>query len=188
MIDRIDLFVLVADIDAQAVINAILERPFDLGIRPVRFTVTRHPARDNGVARKGADFLRTIVPKDSVDKVLLVWDHHGSGFERSTATESARIVQERLDSNTWLGRSCAVPIEPELEAWLWCDRQSIGNPAPTARLNPKEDLIRMNGGRKLLPARFAELGRKADLKLWEASPSFHTLVTHLRRWFPPKLH
>jgi hypothetical protein len=70
-----DLFVLTADTDTLAVMNAVLARPGDLGIRPVSFKVDRHVGRDPGVVKDGPELARMKAPKREFGKVILLWDH-----------------------------------------------------------------------------------------------------------------
>lgn len=121
-----DLFVLTADADALAVMNAVLARPGDLGIRPVSFRVDRHFGRDPGVVKDGPELARMKAPKREFSKVILLWDHQGSGWEpRFTPAESEARIQARLDGVSWKDHSCAIALAPELEAWLCQDSSAI---------------------------------------------------------------
>lgn len=77
-----DLFVLTADLDALAVMRAVPGRPQAIGIRPISFEIDRHPMRDSGVVSTGPELVR--LRKTTFDRVLLLWDHHGSGWEIGT--------------------------------------------------------------------------------------------------------
>jgi len=50
-----DLLVSAADADAQAFMTSILSRPQAVGIKPITFTVDRHPLRDSGMVQTGPE-------------------------------------------------------------------------------------------------------------------------------------
>jgi len=113
-----DLLVLVADADALAFLRAVLLRSEALGIRAITFDIDRHPLRDAGMVQTGAELAR--MRKGRYEKLLLVWDHHGSGKERrKTPGEAAAEMQAKLDDFTWRDNSAVTVLVPELEQWLW---------------------------------------------------------------------
>jgi hypothetical protein len=204
-----DLFVFAADADAGAVVRAVLERPLSLGIRPITFDVDRHPYRDPGMIVSGPEFAR--LHKGKYQRVILVWDHCGSGCEkRFDATQSAERIQTRLDTCTWKDCSAAVAIVPELEEWLWRNRPSICShfqidatqleawaaefgrqfdrtADSIIREKPKEAfeyVVREKKRRPISPADYGKIAARAGLKSWRDSESFALLVETLRRWFP----
>ncbi len=78
------------------------------------------------MVKKAPEIARVMVDKLSYSRLLLTWDHHGSGWEsRRTCGWAAERIQERLDGVTWIGRSAAVVMVPELEEWLWRCPESI---------------------------------------------------------------
>jgi hypothetical protein len=119
-------------------------------------------------------------------------------------------MQERLDGVTWLGRSAALALAPELEEWLWCCPESIARhlgadtaefeklfaqavaklertPERARRELPKELFELVVYGRrrrKPLPEDFSKIAERADLELWLKSASFARLAGVLRTWFP----
>src|SRR5690349_1171431 len=100
-----DLFVLTADSDSQALIRSILVRYKALGIRQISFDVSRHSGRDPGMVKDGPELARMLVNKTKYERLILVWDHHGSGWESRSPGDAARRIQERLDGTTWTDRS-----------------------------------------------------------------------------------
>lgn len=112
-----DLLVYVADADALAFMEAILNRPQALGIRSVNFDIERHPLRDAGMVQSGAELAR--MKKGKYRRALLMWDHHGSGRDhRQTPAEVEKEIQDKLDSYTWSGNSAVTVLVPELEQWI----------------------------------------------------------------------
>jgi hypothetical protein len=121
-------------------------------------------------------------------------------------------IQKRLDGVTWIDRSAAVVLVPELEEWLWhCPAtvaRCLGSKAgefdvATAlvvtkldrsrkrccREKPKElfeGVLYHKKRRKPLPEDFEMLGSHANLANWSASETFGRLVEILRAWFPAK--
>ncbi len=75
-----DLFVLTADLDAKVVMQSVLQRHRSLSIRPISFGVDRHTMRDAGVVKDGPELVRQY--KGMYGKVLLLWDYHGSGWQK----------------------------------------------------------------------------------------------------------
>lgn len=63
-----DLLLYVADADAQAFMNSLLNRPLALGIREITFSIERHPQRDPGMVQSGSELTRMKkrkIPKGS---------------------------------------------------------------------------------------------------------------------------
>ncbi|MEW5952506.1 MAG: hypothetical protein AB1815_01935 [Bacillota bacterium] len=203
-----DLFVLTADADAMAAMTSVLKRHMFIGIRPVAFDVYRHTMRDSGVVKDGHVFVRRY--KGKYHKVLLIWDHHGSGFDSLEPRRCIEIVQERLNLVTWQGDSGAVVLVPELEEWLWhneaslCKRLGISTAdlqiwveeyvkkknttvARVKQEQPKElfEYVCIEKARRTIsPKDFEEIARVASLVDWQNSDSFRAVVSLLQSWFP----
>ena len=198
-----DLFVFVADADAQAVLKTVLQRHQSLQIRPITFDVDRHTMRDNGMVRDGPELLGLRLKKSEYERVLLVWDYAGSG-QRSDATECAAAVRARLEQVSWRDRCAAVVIVPELEEWLWHNPASIakvlnvsaadlnqtaddGPMKPLLEEPPKEKFERVLYRQlrcKPLPRDFERIAQTASLAQWRNSSSFALSCDVLRAWFP----
>lgn len=203
-----DLFVLTADTDAMVAMRSVLQRHMSIGIRPVTFDMDRHTMRDSGVVRDGHVFVRRH--KGKYHKVLLLWDHHGSGFDSLEPRRCIEIVQERLNLVTWQGDSGAVVLVPELEEWLWhneaslCSRLGISTAdlqiwveeyarkknttvAKVKQEQPKElfEYVCIEKARRTIsPKDFQEIARVASLVDWQNSDSFRAIVSLLQSWFP----
>ena len=206
-----DLFVLTADSDMQALMRAVLARNRDLQIHPITFEVQRFPGRDSGMVKQGPEIARVLVKKTDYSRLILIWDHHGSGCHTLRPEEAVKRIQQRLDGVTWADRSGAVVVVPELEDWLWHCPGSIARllgitagefDAGTARAatqlqrtrercrleSPKElfeAVLYQKKRRKPLPEDFKTLGSSANLKNWNGSETFARVVEILRAWFPP---
>jgi hypothetical protein len=182
-----DLFVLTADADMQAVFRSVLARPDALGIRAVDFDVDRHYRRDSGVYTEGPEFLRDERKSQDFHRFILALDHHGSGCHKRPV-DCAGILQTRLDSCSFTDRSAVIVIEPELEAWLAQDQAVIGDsPDREGVTDPKrqlEQLFLKRHHRKPRPVDFEQIASRANLELWNSSPSFHLLKETLQNWFP----
>jgi hypothetical protein len=205
-----DLYVFTADADALAVIRSVLARPLAIGIRPVTFKVNRHTGRDPGMVRSGPELARMRVPKTAFEKLVLIWDHKGSGWEEKPPDRAREEIQIRLNQVTWEDRSEAVAVVPEIEEWLWHSPASLGGHLKTglAQLNamvqdfaskrnldcstcklryPKEvfeEIFYRLARRKPLPRDFEQIAMTASLDDWQTSQTFGALVNTLRRWFP----
>lgn len=203
-----DLFVLTADLDAKVVMQSVLQRHRSLSISPISFDVDRHTMRDAGVVKDGPELVRRY--KGMYRKVLLLWDYHGSGWQRFSPEECELKMQNRLDSVTWKDNSGAIVLVPELEEWLWQNDSSIcrrlgisgddlrnwtaefaGKQKATVenvkQSQPKElfEFICLDKvGRTISPKDFEVIASTASLTDWLMSKSFASVVSILRNWFP----
>lgn len=121
-----DLLALVADLDMEAALRGIISRHKSLGIRRVRLEedgVRRHPQRDNGCCTDGVDYLRPFA--EQYQRVLLMFDHDGSGRTRTPAVELEREIENDLNAAGWRDRAAVIVLEPELEAWVWSDSPHV---------------------------------------------------------------
>lgn len=109
------LIVLTADKDAQFGIEALLQRPEELGIRRIEFDCVPHPYHDGGVRKRADAFLRSFL---QWEYALVVFDREGSGSEDAAEVVESE-VESRLNANGWQDRCAVVAIEPELESWAW---------------------------------------------------------------------
>lgn len=127
-----DLLLYVADADALAFMNSILQKPHALGIRTITFDIERHPQRDSGMVQSGAELTR--MKKGQYRKALLAWDHHGSGRDhKQTAEEVHDEIHNKLDSYSWHKNSSIIIFVPELEQWIWyCENALISHCGITA--------------------------------------------------------
>jgi len=72
----LDLHVLVADLDQEQAIRALLEhRTASLGMRKCRFEVRKHPQHDSGCFRHAPELLRTV--QSQAAHALVVFDREG---------------------------------------------------------------------------------------------------------------
>lgn len=127
-----DLFVVVADLDAENAITTLLhDRQRALEIR-LDFNPERHPqgdllrysGRDSGCYRDAVDVLRT--PQNTHSHALLIFDRDGCGAEGKSRVEIERAVEEQLQRSGWMQDYVAViVIEPELEAWVWANSPRV---------------------------------------------------------------
>lgn len=109
-----DLLVYVADADAEAFLNEVLQKHHALGIHRISFTIKRHPQRDAGMWNTGAELAR--LEKGKYRYVLLMFDHHGSGQDSKKAPHvMEQELQNKLDTYTWTDHNAVVLFVPELE-------------------------------------------------------------------------
>jgi hypothetical protein len=204
-----DLLVYTADADAQAFMRSLLGRCRAIGIRELSFHIERHPQRDAGMVQSGAELVR--MNKGRYRRVLLMWDHHGSGREhRHTPTEIETEICDKLDRFTWSGNHAVVVLIPELEQWLWyCESAVAAHCAISteqlgqwveeraARLGvetntlkqtlPKElfeYIMRERLRRTISPRDFEEIGKRASIRTLMQCSSFQGIIAKLAAWFP----
>lgn len=127
-----DLFVVVADLDAENAIKTLLHgRQEALQIR-LDFNPERHPqgdllrysGRDSGCYKDAVDLLRP--PQNTHWHALLIFDRDGCGAEGKSRVEIERAVEEQLYRSGWTqGDVAVIVIEPELEAWVWANSPRV---------------------------------------------------------------
>ena len=203
-----DLLLYVADADAQAFMNSLLNKPLALGIRQITFDIERHPQRDSGMVQSGSELTR--MKKGKYQKALLTWDHHGSGRDHKQSPEQVRDeIQNKLDSYTWSGNSAVTIFVPELEQWLWhCENALISYCGTSVeqlnvwladragKLGKSVDLLKAEQPNELFeyvmrerlkrtisPRDFAEIGKLAGVNRLMECETFRSVVDVLRAWF-----
>lgn len=209
-----DLVVLVPDSDIEQTVRGLLPRVGNLGIRPLDWTVARHPDRDPGCRVRAAQLLRPYL--SSFGYALVVFDRDGSGSDRPREVIQNR-VEEELFSNGWMDRAKAIVIEPELEAWLWSGSPLVSdelgwgsdyrglrrhltsvnlwpedNPKPPDPKRAAREAMRVARVRRRArrsPAKFRRLASQVDATVLGScrDPAFGELIETLRRWFPGTL-
>jgi len=129
-----DLFVVVADLDAENTIKTLLvDRQPALGInlafspeRPPNGDLLRWKGRDSGCHKDAIDLLRR--PQCTHRHGLLIFDHHGCGAERKSRVDVERNLEVKLHANGWaVGDVAVIVIEPELEAWVWSSSPRVAD-------------------------------------------------------------
>ena len=117
-----DLFILVADKNAEFALKGTLARPEALGIRPIQFEIRTHPGRDGGTRKTGPELL--ALQQRQFSHGLLVLDFAGSG----TDLENAHLLETQLNCRLnprWKDAGKAIVIEPELDVWMWGSDNAI---------------------------------------------------------------
>jgi hypothetical protein len=204
-----DLLLFVADADAQAFLNSLLNKPLALGIRQITFDIERHPLRDSGMVQSGSELTR--MKKGRYQKALLTWDHHGSGRDHRQSPEQVSAeIQDKLDSYTWSENSSVTVFVPELEQWIWYSENALlsycgisadqlntwlsdrsgklGKPVEVLKAEQPKELfeyvIRERLRRTISPRDFSEIGNRAGVSDLMGCGSFRSIVDVLRSWFP----
>lgn len=200
-----ELIVLAADRDIEQTMIGLLNRPADLGIRPVSWDIYVHPRRDPGCLNEAQDFLRPW--SRECQHALLMFDHQGCGHEDRPASAVAGDVRSRLARNGWQDRAEVVVLSPELEVWVWSEQPCVdvclgwagldpplrewlaqnrhwplGAPKPPDPKGAMEAALRQVR-KPRSSAIYLNLARTATLQ-GHSEPAFAHLVQTLQRWFP----
>lgn len=205
-----DLVVLVPDADIEQTVGGLLSRADGLGLRPLRWTVARHPDRDPGCRVRAAEFLRPYLPRFS--RALVVFDREGCGSS-APRERIQETVERELFSNGWRDRAKAIVIDPELEAWLWNGSPRVAEELgwggdypglrdhlagqglwPDAAAKPPEPkraareamrTARVRSRSRRSPAKFRRLASQVSTGVLSGcqDPAFGDLIDALRRWF-----
>lgn len=200
-----DLIVLAADKHiAVSVDTLIRRRRVDMGMRAVSFDMRRHPNSDPGCRTNAVEFLRPFVR--GYRRAIVVFDHRGCGSQEAPK-RIQRDIESALGRNGWKGRSKAIVIVPELEAWIWIPSGKVartlgwsrgfeplrewleekrfwsaGSSKPDDPKKALEQVLRRN--RKVSSsALFKELAASVDFDDCR-DPAFNELRQTLRGWFP----
>ncbi|MCX7001967.1 MAG: hypothetical protein NTV22_01690 [bacterium] len=194
--------------DAENALRGILRRWKSLAIRHIEegrdFDMHRHPQRDAGCRSAAEAFLEGFVRTHR--HALVVFDHHGCGWEDREPQEVEDDLQHRLARAGWDDRCAAIVIAPELEAWVWSDSPNVESELgwsgrqPTLRewlasesllaanaakpADPKAVMERaMRHARKpISPHVFVRIAETAGLNRCE-DRAFLKLKTVVRRWY-----
>lgn len=113
-----DLVVLFADQDAKLMFERVIERGQQRGcIRALRWRSLRDPRRDAAVAQDPARVLEPFFGGRS--KVMVVWDHDGSGREGEPPASVEAAATRALTRRGFVAADVlCVALVPELEAVL----------------------------------------------------------------------
>jgi len=114
-----DLIVLAADKSLQLVMQSLLGRSADLGVRAISFDAVVHVRRDPGVCLDAHNFLRPLLR--GYGNAVAICDWHGCGQEVRSRQEIEGRIEENLSANGWTDRAVAIVIDPEIESWIWGD-------------------------------------------------------------------
>ncbi len=200
-----DLYVLCADLNAKAVLEALLRRPKSLDIRQVDYDVYHNPIGHDGGTRADGPALVRRAAAGAYSHAMVVIDWEGCG-----ATGDARGLERELTarlSTDWADRGQAIVIDPELEAWLVGAHRHFGKvcrvrPSPVRKWLAQAELWPMNDPKPARPkeaveawlrahrarrtsANYRKIAAAASLRLERCrSESFGLFVRTLRRWFP----
>ncbi|MBN2491925.1 MAG: hypothetical protein JXQ29_13845 [Planctomycetes bacterium] len=118
----LDLVVLAADKSTEEAVHGLLGRPQAIGIRPIVYTIVRHPHKDPGCYHRPEGFLLPYA--GDTDHALVIFDRAWEGVPEAEPQELGRHVEERLRP-AWGDRARTVVIDPELEIWVWSDSPNV---------------------------------------------------------------
>jgi hypothetical protein len=119
-----DILILTADQDAEFLIKALLKKIATIEkIRDIDFDVIRHPQRDAGVATDAVEFVRPYI--HDYKHLLIIFDYEGSGKEAEAKDVLESQIEKQLNINGWPDINACITFYPELESWLWVNRQHL---------------------------------------------------------------
>ena len=183
----------------------LLENPKKLGIRPIKYAISRHFQRDPGCRTDAPRFLRNSIHEYLY--ALVVFDRDGCG-DNSPCDEIQRTVEHDLAINGWDNRSRVIVIDPELETWIWNGSNQVakelGWPGsypdlkswlvekrlwPSDSIKPRDPkkalrAVLRKRKRSVSAALFGRLARSITIRQCQ-DPAFNELKAILRTWFPP---
>jgi hypothetical protein len=215
---RRDLFVAVADLDAENAIRALLgERQRALHVQldfrpqpPPQGDMLRYTGRDSGCYKDAVDLLRAA--QQTHQHALLIFDRHGCGASDKSRQEIEAQVEGRLQRNGWKEDAASViVIEPELESWVWAQSPQVAGllgwgdepgglrPFLEGRGLWSEDAPKPADPKAALRAALRRKNKPLGARVFSdlasrvsvarcQDPAFQKLCECLRRWFPNKRH
>jgi hypothetical protein len=193
-----ELVVLLADQDTRRFVEAVIERGLKRRcLPPVRIEYVIDPMKDSSVVRRADALLRACVRRPW-PRVVVIWDHHGSGRQResSTAVEADVLA---LVERTGFPRDhiLTLAVDPELEALLGPVWETVldalrdigSQPRPEvafSALDPKASLemAAVKARVKLAPHIFSQLGGRVSIPALKQSEIGGRLSGQSETWFP----
>ncbi|MBC8218074.1 MAG: hypothetical protein H8E73_06375 [Planctomycetes bacterium] len=118
-----DLIVLVADLDAENTITALLDRSTSLHTCIITYDLVRHTERDPGCCRSCVEMLRRYQTTHA--RALVIFDRHGSGRDSESREDIERSIEDALKGSGWGDRVAVIVLDPELEIWVWSDSPHV---------------------------------------------------------------
>jgi len=216
-VSKRDLFVVVADLDAENAIRTLLtERQHSLNVTldfnplaPVQGDLLRFNGRDSGCYQKAVDLLRS--PQNTHRHAMLCFDRLGCGAESKPREEIEAEIEGQLVNSGWPADSVAVIVfDPELEAWVWAqspqtaivlgwkddphglrpylEKQNLWNPQASKPHDPKEAMARALRAKRQVGG--ARLFSELAGKVGLRScqdPAFQKFRRKLAEWFPKEV-
>lgn len=116
----LDLLAIVEGRRDEEVLRAVLGRGNQLGIKQITFEFRR---RSGAVCKEGVEVAQ--FERSKFAKVILLWDHADSPYANHNPIKAQGIVQGKLNERTLKNCSKAIAVDPELEIWLWQDKDAI---------------------------------------------------------------
>ncbi len=138
-----DLIILVADKNAQFVLEGLLSRHQAFHVARMMYDLYIHPHRDPGVYRESGNFLRSFQQQYRYALVLL--DREGSGQEQKTAEHIATEIKTDVENNGWSGRAEVITFDPELEIWAWVQSPHLATCLGWDNLSSLHDYVQTQG-------------------------------------------
>lgn len=185
-----ELIALFSDLEMQKFLEALIERGQEEGrqcARGFRWRSLRDPRRDTVWSQPE----RVLLPFLRFDyRFLIVWDHHGTGLEATSASEVEEKVVRKLESvGVSADRVLALALEPELERLLvpvWPKVKAlIGE---ERAVSPPDDAAILTEMRKLFPVQSSNSRELKDLLHLHPKEVFESLVRLLRLRRAPPLY
>jgi len=201
-----DMLVVVPDRPFKKLIEALGARSAELQIGSFTCSIYVHPHRDAGVRKRGHILARVNRSRgmDQEQFALVLFDHHGSGCNRTREECEAQVEQNLCRVNFGTKVAC-VCVSPEFERWLFTDLRELARviELPIEKIaeykcaaekhNPDDlekqfefmcrRLVRNGTGALDLE----EILNHVDFGKWLIDPSFAKLLNALRNWFPSDL-
>ena len=199
-----DLHVLAADTDMLQGMKGLLDRPRNLNVRQIDYTIDRHVGRDAGCRTAAVAHLGSLL--NSHQHAIVIFDKDGCGREDASREEIQKDVELDLYRSGWGTRAKAIVIEPELETWVWRESPHVADALgwnsytelkswladrghwPSEATKPPDPKSAMRAAlrerrQRSSAALFGVLAGKVSLRRCQC-PAFAELLETLGGWFP----
>lgn len=193
-----ELVLLLADQDTRRFVEAVIDRGMERRcLPPIKIEYVIDPMKDSSVVRRADVSLRPFARRPW-PRVVVIWDHHGSGREREPSENVEKDVLALVE-RTGIPRDHILPlaIDPELEVLLqpvWDTvldaLRGIGSHPPPGEAfdahDPKTSLenAALMARVKLAPHVFKALGSRVSIPALKQSSIGGQLSSQLEGWFP----
>lgn len=193
----LDLVVLFADADAERFVCRLIERGVERGcLRPFAWKAIREPMRDAKVVRAPTAALGPHIANLTA-RFVVVWDHHGSGYEQDEpGAVEERVLKLLEQAGIDRSRALAIALVPELEVVLvpvW--PRVLGElaklrdqNAPTLPIDPSDPKASLGEALRRCrlrasPPLFGDLAGALSLRELKQGDALGRLSTALVAWF-----
>jgi hypothetical protein len=200
--DIYDLVCLVADADSARFLDAVIRRGTERRcLAPIRWKVVNDPMKDSSVVRSADSKLRPFA-RAPLPRIVVLWDHHGSGREAENPADVESSVVALVARTGFPAKNIlAIAAVPEFETILGPVWEKVtfhlahpgsarGPAVPFDPDDPKRSLMQVarDANVRWGPRIFSALGERLSIPELKNSMIGRRFADRLEAWFPGARH